>query len=361
MTRFVCVDCGLEYPSMGLPYVCPNCGGIFTLSGLIFDPREKQDLPGMWAYKKNLGVAQNPVCYLGEGQTALVEREQNGFRFYAKLESLNPSGSFKDRNSAIVTSFLNARGIKTVVEDSSGNAGASLALYAAGFGVKAQIFVPAGTTGPKLDQIRACGASVETVSGPRENAHQAALAAVEKGDRVYASHAMLPFGMAGYATIAFEIYEALGRLPDIVYCPIGHGSLFLGILLGFKAICSYLGISARPRMVGVQPQRCAPLVSSWKKQPFVPENLPSLAEGTMVTNPARGKEILRELILTYDELVAVAEDEIEPATTELARMGIYVEPTSAMVYAALKARPITTDGINILVFSGNGLKYRVNH
>ena len=89
---------------MGLPYVCPNCGGIFTLSGLVYDPREKQDLPGMWAYKNNLGVAQNPVCYLGEGQTALVEREQNGSGL--RQVGVEPQRSFKDRNSAIVTSFL---------------------------------------------------------------------------------------------------------------------------------------------------------------------------------------------------------------------------------------------------------------
>lgn len=359
MAKFVCVDCGQNYPSEGLPYVCPSCGGIFTLSELTYDPNQKQLLPGMWSYKSIMGVEANPACYLGEGQTALVERTLNGYHFYAKLESLNPSGSFKDRNSAIVSSFLKTRKIQNVVEDSSGNAGASLALYAAGFGVKAQIFVPAGTTGPKVDQIVACGASVEAIPGRRENAHQAALAELEKGNRVYASHAMLPFGLAGYATIAFEIFEQLGRLPEVVYCPIGHGSLFLGILLGFKAICEHLVLAERPRMIGVQPERCAPLVSAWNNQPFTPGNLTSLAEGTMVTNPMRGKEILRNLVAGYDELLAIPEVEIEPARNELARMGIYIEPTSAMVYAALKDSAFTSE-LNVLVFSGNGLKYRVD-
>jgi len=360
MARFVCVECHHEYPKEGLPYLCPSCGSIFTLSDLNYDPKEKQPLPGIWAYKQSMGVNQNPVCYLGEGQTALVEREQNGFRFFAKLESLNPSGSFKDRNCAIVTSFLKARGIENVVEDSSGNAGASLALYSAGFGIKGQIFVPAGTSGPKMDQIIASGARVQPISGPRENAHQAALEELGKSNTVYASHAMLPFGLAAFATIAFEIYEQLGRLPATVYCPIGHGSLFLGVLLGFKAVSNYLGLSSRPSMIGVQPERCSPLVSAWNHQPFSPGVLQSLAEGTMVTNPSRGKEILQELIPGKDDLLAIPEEDIEPARIELSRKGIYVEPTSAMVYSGLKMKSASSSGINVLVFSGNGLKYTAN-
>lgn len=360
MAKFVCVECGQDYPAEGLPYICPGCGGIFTLTDLVYNPEEKNTLPGLWAYKNLMGVSENPVCYLGEGLTSLVEREHNGLRFYAKLESLNPSGSFKDRNSAIVTSYLKDRGIQNVVEDSSGNAGASLALYTAGFGIKGQIFVPAGTSGPKLDQIIASGASVEAIPGIRENAHQAALAKLEKGESFYASHAMLPFGLAGFATVAFEIYEQLGKLPDAVYCPIGHGSLFLGMLLGFKAICKHLGHTNRPNMIGVQPERCAPLVSAWNDKPFSPGVLPSLAEGTMVTNPSRGKEILRELVAGCDDLLAIPEEDIEPARIELARMGIYVEPTSAMVYAGYKMKSASSTEMNVLVFSGNGLKYRIN-
>ncbi len=366
MARFVCVDCGQEYPSERLPYLCPTCGGNFTIVDLAYDPISKVDLPGMWAYQKMMGIGKNPVCYLGEGQTALVKREAWNTQFYAKLESLNPSGSFKDRNSAIVTSFLKARGIRNVVEDSSGNAGASLALYSAGFGIESQIFIPEGTTGTKLEQIIATGARVRPIAGVRENAHQAALAELEKGGVVYASHAMLPFGLAGYATIAFEIFEQLGELPARVYCPIGHGSLFFGVLLGFKAICKYLGVTSRPGMIGVQPERCAPLVSAWQKQPFTPGNLSSLAEGTMVEKPARGEEILRELVPGQDNLLAIPEKDIDPVRLELARMGVYVEPTSALVYAGLKMMAETgrpnphDDGINVLIFSGNGLKYREN-
>lgn len=360
MARFVCSACGDEYPAEGLPYLCPACGEIFTLTDLTYDTANKLALPGMWTYQDMVGFTGNPVCYLGEGQTALVERESDGNQFFAKLESLNPSGSFKDRNSTVVTSILKARGIGSVVEDSSGNAGASLALYSAGFGIESQIFIPAGTKGPKVSQIVTAGAKVKVIPGEREKAHQAALAELGKRDIAYASHAMLPFGLAGYATIAFEIYEQLGELPATVYCPIGHGSLFLGVLLGFKAIGNYLGTTSRPAMVGVQPERCSPLVSAWNHQPFTPGNLPSLAEGTMVEQPARGREILAELISGQDDLLAIPEVAINPARLELARMGIYVEPTSAMVHAGLKMKFGSGSGINVLVFSGNGLKYTEN-
>lgn len=358
MARFVCTECGKCYPREGLPHCCPSCGGLFTLTDLVYDPRAKNDLPGMWTYRESMGVGENPVCYLGEGQTPLVERTADKLSFFAKLESLNPSGSFKDRNSAIVSSFLRARGVRSVVEDSSGNAGASLALYSAAFGIESRIFVPAGTTGPKVSQIIASGTKVVPVAGARESAHQAALAALLNGNDVYASHALLPFGMAAYATIAWEIFEQLAHMPERVFCPIGHGSLFLGVLLGFKAISQYLGLSKRPGMIGVQPERCSPLVSAWSGKTFVQSGLPSLAEGTMVADPVRGREILVELSRGQDDLVAVAESEIRPAYSDLVRMGIYVEPTSAMVYTALKKCP-AAEGINVLIISGNGLKFDV--
>lgn len=357
MAKFVCGDCGLEYPKAGLPHLCPACGGIFTLTGLVYDPDSRVNLPGMWTYRELMGIDDHPNCYLGEGQTALVERNVGEIRFFAKLEGLNPSGSFKDRNSAIVTSLLWARGIQSVVEDSSGNAGASLATYAAAYGIDSQIFIPSGTVGPKVNQIIASGAKVTRIPGLREEAHKAALNELKKREAVYASHALLPFGLAAYATIAFEIFEQLGKLPDTVYCPIGHGSLFLGVLLGFRVVTNYLGHGERPRMVGVQPERCAPLVNAWKGQASTGCSLPSLAEGTMVAQPARAKEILNELSRGYDQLVAIQEEQIDPSRLELARMGVYVEPTSAMVYAALNKKVVPTEGINVLIISGNGLKF----
>jgi len=356
MARFECRQCGLGYPEGGLVTVCPNCGNLFTLKDLEYKPNLKSNSAGFWAYQDMLAIGDLPCTYLGEGQTPLVKRDHAGQEFFAKLESLNPSGSFKDRNSAITISFLLKRKIREIVEDSSGNAGASIALYSAGFGIKSTIFIPEGTSGPKVDQICRIGAQIREVPGPRERAHRAVLDEVNRRDVVYASHAMLPFGLASYATIAYEIYEQLGEMPGRVFCPIGHGSLFLGVLMGFKAICETVKNQQMPKMIGVQPERCAPLHAEWKGRNFKQTHFSSLAEGTMVSKPARGTEILEKLNKDYDDILAIPEEEILPACHELAAMGIYVEPTSAMVFAALKKSPVT-NGKTVLVFSGNGLKY----
>ncbi len=358
MTQYICRDCFQTYPETGLPHYCPNCGGALSLCNLSFAVSSNaiDKHQGIWKFGQSFGFPENyPVTYLGEGDTPLVPVAIHGREFWTKLENLNPSGSFKDRATAVLTSVLRGRGLDEVVEDSSGNAGGSLALYGAAFGIRCRIYIPSGTSGPKRRQIEVCGADVVQVDGPRENAHKAALAAVKGEGLPYASHAAQPFGMAGIATIAFEIWETLGEMPGTVFCPIGHGSLFAGILMGFDAIVRAGVAARRPRMVGVQPQACAPVVSSWQKKPFFGSLSSSLAEGTMVENPARGQEILANLNREYDQLVSVTEEEIADAHRSLIQAGMYVEPTSAMVLAASDMVD-ETPGKSVLILSGSGLK-----
>ena len=358
MTQYICRDCSTQYPDTGLPHVCPNCGGAFTLKDLSYLPPIKEDRnsQGIWKYASSFGLpASYPTTYLGEGNTPLVPVNIQGKEFWAKLENLNPSGSFKDRATAVLTSVLRGRRFMNVVEDSSGNAGGSLALYSSAFGVHCQIFIPSGTSGPKRRQIEVCGAEVVQVDGPRENAHIAALEAVSRQGLPYASHAAQPFGLAGIATIAFEIWETLGEMPGTVFCPIGHGSLFAGVLMGFDALVRAGMVASRPRLVGVQPEACAPVVSAWHEQPFEGSLGSSLAEGTMVENPARKAEILAYLKRDADRLVSVTESEIAAAHRSLIQAGLYVEPTSAMAFAA-SHRVEETPGKSVLIMSGSGLK-----
>lgn len=156
----------------------------------------------------------------------MVGREVARKRVFFKLENLNPTGSFKDRGSALLVSFMLSRGVTEVVEDSSGNAGASLAAYAAAVGIKSHLFVPSFASGPKLQQMQAYGARVVRVPGAREAAHQAALSFASERGLPYASHALLPMGIPGIASTAFELIEQLGQMPGSIVAPIGHGSLF---------------------------------------------------------------------------------------------------------------------------------------
>lgn len=352
------MNCGTPYPLDRIQSSCSECGGLYTLSGLEYEPSKLNNGSGMWAYSGLFDVFNVEETYLGEGQTPLIQREVEGHKFFAKMESLNPSGSFKDRNAAYLTAILKKFGIKQVIEDSSGNAGAALAFYCAAFGIDAHIFVPENTSGPKIRQIKNCGARISYIAGERVNAQKAALQLSASGDGIYASHAALPFGVAAYATIAFEVFEQLGKLPKRIFAPIGHGSLFYGLLLGFEVVAKYYALK-RPAMIGVQPAVCAPLVKAWHKEVFNYQKGKSLAEGAVIARPVRGDDILKALIPGYDELIEIEETDITEAVLTLARSGLYVEPTSALVYAALKKLDLPENDLNVLVFTGNGLKSEI--
>ncbi|HPS32072.1 MAG TPA: pyridoxal-phosphate dependent enzyme [Anaerolineaceae bacterium] len=361
MTTITCTSCALPYPEEGLPHLCPRCGGVFGIDSIDFpgEPGVEPGMPGIWRYRASFSLpASAKAVYLGEGGTPLVEREIRWKRVAFKLENLNPSGSFKDRGTAVLTSFMLSRSISEVVEDSSGNAGASLAAYSSAVGIKSRIFVPETASGPKVQQMVASGARVVRIPGPREAAHQAALADAQANKLPYASHALLPMGIGGFATIAYELAAQLGRMPGSLIAPVGHGSLFLGLLLGARALCRQDPKVNLPVMVGVQPANCAPLAARWENRAFAGCQGTSQAEGTQIEKPVRGEQILKLLRPGMDVMLAVAEEDLRLAYTELAEMGFYVEPTSAMVWSALKKLIENLPEPIVLVFSGSGLKFR---
>jgi threonine synthase len=219
-----------SYPDNGF-HIVARSGGLFDFIHFpVFNPQEvNPKQPGIWRYQHAFGLPIDaPIIYLGEGLTPLVWGKIDGHPVAFKLEMTNPSGSFKDRGSAVLVSVLVSRGVNQVVEDSSGNAGASLAAYAARSGLKCRIFIPESASGPKLSQIEAYGADLEAIPGSRSQAAEAVRQAAEMGN-VYASHAFLPFGLPGYATAAYEIVEQLGANPGTVIAPAGHGNFLLGL------------------------------------------------------------------------------------------------------------------------------------
>ena len=152
-----------------------------------------------------------------------------------KLEFTMPTGSFKDRGMTVMVSYLKSRGIDRVLEDSSGNAGASLSAYAAAGGLSCRILVPETASYPKIAQIAACGADVVTIKGSRQDVAEAALR--QSAEIFYASHNWQPFFVEGVKTLAYELWEQLGfRAPDNVVVPLGYGSNVLGCERGFDEL-----------------------------------------------------------------------------------------------------------------------------
>ena len=359
--NITCRGCSAAFPIEIFPHRCPKCDDLFGFTdGLAYSPDfQEMNLPGIWQFRKSFGLpAYAPVVTLGEGETPLVWSEISGKKIGFKLESLNPTGSFKDRGTAVLTSWLLAAKIKNAVEDSSGNAGGSFAAYAARAGISAKVFVPASASGPKRTQIERYGAEVISVPGPRSNAADAVLKEVKSGG-IYASHAYLPHGTAGIATIAYELFQQIGQVPGTILLPVGHGSLLLGIALGFEALVNS-GVTAHlPRLVGIQAASCAPLWRAFSENSSSPspvEQQQTAAEGVAISDPYHGREVISAVARSKGIFLKVEEEEIIFGQKQLAGEGIYVEPTSALVWSGLQQVVEKTPEPIIGIITGHGLK-----
>jgi len=361
MPEIKCADCGKPYPIDRIVHICPHCGGSYDLDSPPVYPAEKNsDSQCIWKYSDSFALRKNaPTVYLGEGDTPLVWDDENKKEIGFKLESLNPTGSYKDRGSALLVSQLLAYGVKTAVEDSSGNAGASFAAYCARGGIQARVYVPENAAGPKRRQIEQYGAQLVAVPGPRSEAAKAVLEAVQDG-LAYGSHAYLPFGIPGIATIAYELWEQTHGSVGTVIAPVGHGALLLGIMRGFAALQNAGKIEHQPYYVGVQAENCSPMARAFHRgldQMHKAIEGNTVAEGVRVLKPVRARAILKEMPDNKSLIISIPEANILPACSELAARGIYTEPTSALVWAALQRISDAIPRPIILIISGNGLKY----
>lgn len=361
MTHYHCTQCQAPFPEE-VVYKCPICGGVFGVAEGIDYDEEKVDntLPGLWRYKDSFGLPPDaPVVSLGEGDTPLVMAEVFGQQIRFKLEYLNPTSSFKDRITAPEISYLASKGVTFAVEDSSGNAGSSFAAYAARAKMKGRVYIPAYASGPKRAQIEAYGQEVVAVPGPRSAATDAVLQAIEEEGAVYASHAYLPFGHVGLATIAYELLDQIGDVPGTVIAPAGQGSLLYGVGIGFQALEKAGKIDRLPDLVGVQAAACAPFKKAFEEGlDFLDgfEEGETMAEGVRIRHPLF-LEPFMELANTMSvEFVSVTEDQIKQGHTELAHLGFFVEPTSAVVWGALQQVADKKPGPIVVILTGSGLK-----
>jgi threonine synthase len=298
---------------------------------------------------------------LGEGNTPLVEVSWEGHTVQLKLESLLPTGSFKDRGAAALVTALHGLGIQRVVEDSSGNAGASLAGYAARAGIGCEVCVPASAAGPKLAQMEAYGAEVIEIKGRREYAALAAWAAAAHG-AYYASHVYSPFFMAGIETLAYELWEQLGhRAPDGIVLPVGNGTLLLGIHRGFQRLHEAGLIVDLPRLFAVQATACPPIYEAFRDGRETIEatsTAPTVASGIAIGQPVRSAQILAAIRASDGAVFSVTEEEILGARNQLARCGFYAEETAAVPMAALRqlGSILSAGALIVVPVTGHGLK-----
>jgi threonine synthase len=333
------------------------CGGTINIINLrSFDPSLiHQSDWSLWRYEAMLPVPMRHT--LGEGGTPLIPVDWPGGGFLAKLEYLNPTGSFKDRGIVSLVNHLLHQGVTEVVEDSSGNAGLSLAMYSGATGIHVRIFAPASAPEGKKRLI-SLNAELVEVPGPRSASTEACHEAAR--ETVYASHAWSPFFVAGQMTAAWEVWEQLGRrAPGVILCPVGHGGLFLGFARGFKALLDAGLIERMPTLVAVQSAACDPVVRAWEEGREEPERVfqnQTIADGIVITLPTRGREILAAIRTTGGAALRVDDTAIARAHDMLTKRGLLAEPTSAVPVAALERVQDDAHSEIVVALTGSGLK-----
>lgn len=361
---YLCPACGATRTIETPLWRCPACKSHLNLTdgpGLTPDEIDK-DVASLWRYAAALRVPRRSAVSLGEGLTPLIRKSWDGRAVHFKLDFMAPTGSFKDRGTTVLMSYLKQRSVAAILEDSSGNAGASMAAYTASAGMGCRILVPADAPAGKLVQMRAAGAEVVPIAGSRQDVSDVALAEAET--LFYASHNWQPFFLEGTKTAAYEIWEQLGfRAPDNVIVPAGGGSNVIGCHIGFRELLARGRIDRLPRIYAVQAAACAPVCAAFDAgtEDYIETPVtPSAADGIAIAKPVRLREMLAAVRDTNGACVAVEEDEIVAALKGLVRMGLFVEPTSATVAAALTRLiangTLGKDETTALILTGSGLK-----
>ena len=346
------------------PRWCSDDGASLAVSALPGITRADIDTAerSLWRYRAAFPIAIKDPVSMGEGCTPLVGRRFRGHAGLFKLEWFAPTGSFKDRGASVMLSVLRQQGVTEVAEDSSGNGGAAVAAYGAAAGMTVHILAPDSTSPAKIAQISAHGAEVHLIPGPREATEAAAL---EMAKRVfYASHNWHPFFLQGTKTLGYELWEDLGfRAPDNIIIPTGAGSNVLGCDLAFRELLAAGAIDRLPRLFVAQPANCAPIDAAFRAgavDHVETRFAPTIAEGTAIKRPIRMKGLLAALRRSDGGTIAIPEDGIRAAALDLARVGLYAEPTSATAAAGLDG--LMADGViaagetTIVVLTGGGLK-----
>ena len=365
--RFFCPTCSTPAIDPLEHYRCPSCSGPFECEPAAATfPRERiaERPPTPWRYAEALPEWAGELT-LGEVMSPLVPFTLDDRRVLLKCDYAQPTGSYKDRGAALMMNFLQRHGVRRAVEDSSGNAGASIAAYAARAGIELKVFCPSSASPAKLAQISRYGAELAPIDGPRPQATRALLEYIQANDALYASHLWNPLFIYGVQTLAFEIAEQLEwQAPDIVFCPVGAGSILLGLHAGFSRLLAAGSIERMPRLVAVQAAHVAPLHAAWQAKTdevaACPAHQPTRAEGIALPKPVRGRALLHALRKTDGSVVTVEESDIEEGLHQFGRGGICVEPTSAVVWQGMRSycrhNSVPADAALVAVLSGHGLK-----
>jgi len=389
ISHFQCSLCNADYAPAQVRYVCPKHGDSGLLD-VVYDygkinshlsPNDVSDSRdfSIWRYWELLPVEnRTSIPPLRVGWTPLYSAKHLGgslrlASLWLKDDGLNPTGSFKDRASAVVVAKGKELGVDVITAASSGNAGAALAGLAASSHVPVVVFAPHTAPEAKVAQLLIYGARVLLVKGTYDQAFELSLAASKEFGWYSRNTGYNPFTAEGKKTASLEICEQLTSqlsashrtwsAPDRIFVAVGDGNIITGLWKGLRDLQVLGWIEKMPKLMGVQAEGAAACYNAWKAGTDVitPVDAHTISDSIRVGLPRDGTRAVRAVRETHGAYITVSDVEVLAAMRELARgEGVFAEPAGATGYAGLvkAVRDNLVDGDEqiVVVVTGNGLK-----
>ena len=383
-----CSLCGEEYAPGEITYTCPKDGGnveVVLDTNRIAAAWQPADLwssrdPSLWRYLPLLPVSapaghETPLGAAGGTPTfapARLRAETGLPWLWVKDESRNPTGSFKDRASAVVVARAREIGAEVVVTASTGNAGAALAGMSAAVGQRSVIFAPKTAPPAKIAQLLVFGAQVLLVDGTYDEAFDLTIQAAGEFGWYCRNTGYNPFTLEGKKTAALEIWEWWERLfrqaqakPHrrlCIFVSVGDGNIISGLHKGLRDLQALGWLDETPRIFGVQAEGSAAVANAFLagSETIVPVQANTLADSISVDLPRDGVRALRAARQTEGAYILVKDEHILQAIAALGKAGIFAEPAGATAYAgltqALAQGQVSSEDPVLVLNTGNGLK-----
>ncbi len=378
-----CVVGGCRYAPDEVRYTCPKHGELGALdilydydrlrAGLDRDAISASAISDCWRYKPLLPLAADAIVPpLAVGGTPLyaaprLARHLGLERLWVKDDGANPTGSLKDRASALVLARALELGIGIVSTASTGNAAAALAGLGASLpDMKTVIFVPAAAPAAKIAQLLIYGAQVLLVEGSYDDAFEICMAICAEAGWYSRNTGVNPFTTEGKKTVALEIAEQLNwTAPDVLAVSVGDGSIISAVYKGFRDLIELGWLDKMPRLLGVQAEGSSVLAQAFLSG-AAPEAVRrgranTIADSISSELPRDRAKALRAVRSSSGAFITVSDEAILAAIPTLARLsGVFAEPAAAAALAGLeraaKEGLIAADESVCLLSTGNGLK-----
>ena len=374
---FECTTCGKKYYEKFM-YLCPSCEATNNKNeppkGVLktvyyykkitknFKELQKNDFLELLPLKSlkslpNLRVGATPLYSYNE-----FENEILNYTFLLKDDSQNPTFSFKDRASALVSAYAKENNIATIVAASTGNAGSSIAGICAAQNQKAIIYVPESAPKAKLTQIKMYGAKLITVKGNYDLAFDMSIEETKKHGYFNRNTAYNPFTIEGKKTVSYELFAQMNQqIPTRIFVSVGDGVIISGIYKGYEDLLKLGFIDKMPTIVAVQAKGSNNIIANIETEKFVSKPSQTIADSISVDIP-RNFFMAKKFIKQYKgEYIEVSDNEIISASKRLSKnTGIFSEPAAATAFAGFlqfkNQNKLEKNSKNVVLLTGNGLK-----